>query len=72
LQYQLQKRGAGQANITPEFIQLGDKIIAGAPWSEAADRHQERFMVFTIRDGKIVDMQGFASRREAERFATRR
>jgi hypothetical protein len=25
-------------------------------------------MVFSIRDDKIVDMQGFVSQREAERF----
>jgi hypothetical protein len=29
-------------------------------------------MVFTVRTGKIIDMQGFTSRREAERFASRR
>ena len=28
-------------------------------------------MVFTVRDGKIVDMQGFTARRDAERFAHR-
>jgi hypothetical protein len=28
-------------------------------------------MVFTIRNGKIIDMQGFDSRRDAERFAQR-
>ena len=29
-------------------------------------------MVFTIRNDKIVDMQGFTSRSNAERFANRR
>jgi hypothetical protein len=28
-------------------------------------------MVFTIRNDKIIDMQGVTSRREAERFAKR-
>jgi hypothetical protein len=28
--------------------------------------------VLTIRDGKIVDLQGCATRRQAERFARRR
>jgi len=51
---------------------VGDKIIASAPWTESGDRFQERFMVFTVRDGKIVDMQGCTSRREAERFVKRR
>jgi len=72
LQFQLRKRGAGRPRITPEFTQVGDKIIASAPWTESGDRFQERFMVFTVRDGKIVDMQGCTSRREAERFVKRR
>ena len=57
--------------LNPEFTQVGDKIIASAPWAEPGDRFQERFMVFTVRDGKIADMQGCSSRREAERFASR-
>ena len=32
----------------------------------------ERYQVLTLRDGKIMDMQGCASRREAERFAHQR
>ena len=71
MQFQLHKRGGRPARIDPEFTQLGDKIIASAPWAEPGDRFQERFMVFTVRDGKIVDMQGCSSRREAERFAKR-
>jgi len=35
-------------------------------------RVKERYQVLTLRDGKIVDMQGCTSRREAERFARRR
>jgi hypothetical protein len=31
----------------------------------------ERFQVITVRDGKIVDLQGCASLRAAERFARR-
>ena len=53
--------------IAAEFQRFGDKIIGAAPWGDA----KERFMVFTVRDDKIVDMQGFTSRREAERFARR-
>jgi hypothetical protein len=55
--------------ITPEFTQIGDKIIGSAPWPSAGGTSQERFMVFTISADRIVDMQGFTSRREAERFA---
>ena len=35
------------------------------------DRLRAAAEAFTLRDGKIVDMQGCASRREAERFARR-
>jgi hypothetical protein len=35
-------------------------------------RRQVRYQVLTFRGGKIVDMQGCRSRREAERFASRR
>jgi hypothetical protein len=35
----------------------------------ADDRRQEHFQVITMHDGKITGMQGFASRRKAERFA---
>ncbi len=44
--------------IAPEFTQIGDKIIGPAPWGSAGDQRVERFMVFTNRDSKIVDMQG--------------
>ena len=72
MQFQRRKLGAGPAPIHPEFVQVGDKIIGSAPWGTPGDPQQERFMVFTIRDSKIVDMQGFTSRRDAERFAKRR
>jgi hypothetical protein len=35
------------------------------------DEPQERYQVLTIRDGRIVDMQGCRTKREAERFARR-
>ena len=72
MQFQRAKRGARQDRIGPEFVQVGDKIIGSAPWTVPGQRYQERFMVLTIRDNKIVDMQGFASRRDADRFANRR
>lgn len=69
MQFQLTKGGRIPSQITPTFTEVGDKIIASAPWGASGTQRQERFMVFTIRDSKIVDMQGFESRREAERFA---
>lgn len=72
MQFQRAKRGARKGRIDPEFVQVGDKIIGSAPWGAPDERYQERFMVLTIRDNKIFDMQGFTSRRDAERFANRR
>jgi hypothetical protein len=73
LQFQRRKRGARRdVGISPEFVQVGDKIIGSAPWGAPGEPHLERFMVFTIRNEKIIDMQGFTSRRDAERFADRR
>jgi len=57
--------------VQPEFIQVGDKIIGSTTWLEADGRRQERYQVLTLREGKIVDMQGCTSRRQAERFARR-
>ena len=72
MQFQRRKRGVRQVRIDPEFVQVGDKIIGSAPWATSGDRYEERFMVFTVRDNKIIDMQGFTSRRDAERFANRK
>jgi hypothetical protein len=45
-------------------------VIGSTTWV-AGGRRVERFQVLTIRDGKIVDMQGCKSRRAAMRFARR-
>jgi hypothetical protein len=72
LKFQIRKRGERRIEIQPEFTQVGDdKIIGSTQWLGADGRRHERFQVLTLRDGKIVDMQGCASRREAERFARR-
>ena len=75
MQVQFAKQRGRRAPIAAEFTQIGNKIIGSAPWSApemaAADRRQERFMVFTVDNDKIVDMQGFISRKDAERFAKR-
>jgi len=71
LAFQIKKRGARRIEVQPEFTQVGDEIIGSTQWLGAGGRRQERFQVLTLRDGKIVDMQDCASRREAERFARR-
>jgi hypothetical protein len=59
--------------VLPEFTQVGDdKVIGSTVWRDDQGNAIERFQVITFRDGKIVDVQGCSSRREAERFARRR
>jgi hypothetical protein len=72
LRFQIQKWGGRRLEVQPEFVQVGDdKIIGSTHWLNADGRPQERFQVITLREGKIADMQGCSSRREAERFARR-
>jgi hypothetical protein len=71
LTHQIRKRARRPIEIQPEFFQLGDRIVGSTRWLGADGRRQERFQVFTIRDGRIVDIQGCASRRQAERLARR-
>jgi hypothetical protein len=59
--------------VNTEFTRVGDDMIIGATqWSGADGDRVERYQVLTVRDGKIVDMQGCTSRRQAERFARSR
>ena len=58
--------------MQPEFTQIGDKIIGATQWLEDGGTRIERYQVLTVRDGKIVDMQGCSSLRQAERFARTR
>jgi ketosteroid isomerase-like protein len=54
--------------------QVGDRLVVGGRWtmedgsSETAGRF---FQVLTVRDGRIVDIQGCTSRRAALRYANR-
>jgi hypothetical protein len=72
LSFQLRKRGGRPVEVQPEFTQVGENVIIGSTqWLDEEGGRQERFQVLTLRDGKIVDLQGCATRREAERFARR-
>jgi hypothetical protein len=72
LRFQIQKRGGRLVEVQPEFVQVADDTIIGSThWLGADGRRQERFQVITLREGKIADIQGCSSRREAERFAHR-
>ena len=70
--YEIQHRGGQPPTVQPEFTQVGDdKVIGSTIWRDDEGEDIERFQVITFRDGKIIDMQGCSSRREAERFAHR-
>ena len=72
MRHQIAKRGENRLQVRPGFTQIGDdKIIGSSEWVGAGGRRQVRYQVLTFRDGKIVDMQGCTSRRQAERFARR-
>jgi hypothetical protein len=72
LTFQIRKRGQQRIAVQPEFTTVADdKIIGSTQWTGADGHRQERFQVLTLRDGKIVDMQGCTTRRQAERFARR-
>jgi hypothetical protein len=72
LTFQIKKRGARRIEVQPDFVQAGDnKIIGSTRWLGAEGMRHERYQVITLRDGKIIDMQGCASQREAKRFARR-
>ena len=70
--FQIKKRGERRIEVQPEFVQVGDnRIIGSTQWMGADGMRDERYQVITLRDGKIIDMQGCASQREAKRFARR-
>ena len=66
----IKRQGRGPIAL-PEFERVGEDRIIGSA-IRLGDEPQERYVVLTIRDGKIADMQGCRTRREAERFARRR
>ena len=73
MSFQIRKRGGRRIEVRPEFTRVGDDVIIGSTqWVNERGERAERFQVLTLRDGKIVDMQGCATRRQAERFARRR
>jgi hypothetical protein len=72
LTFQIHKRGNRCAEVQPELTRFGENVIIGSThWQGEDGRRHERYQVLTLRAGKIVDLQGCATRRQAERFAGR-
>jgi hypothetical protein len=71
LQFAISKRGDQGVGAEPEFVQIGNKIIGSSRWVGAYSNTRERCVLLTVEAGRIVDMQGGRSRREAERLARR-
>lgn len=72
MSFQIEKRGDRPPEVQPEFTRVGDDVIIGSShWLEADGSRHERYQVLTLRDGKIVDLQGCSTLRQAERFARR-
>lgn len=68
--YQLRRNGPGRIEFEPQFAQVGENVVVGsARWLGDDGSRHERFQVLTLRDGKIVDLQDCATRRDADRFA---
>jgi ketosteroid isomerase-like protein len=53
--------------------EVGDRLVVAGRWSRAnaADDAGEFVQVMTVRNERIVDIQGFSSRRAARRYAHR-
>ena len=69
---QIQQRGLHRFEVQPSFTQVGnDTIIGSTQWEDADGVRESRYIVLSIGDGKIIDMQACASMREAKRFARR-
>lgn len=72
MEFQRKKRGGRPLYVEAEFTQVNDDVIIASAHLQAPRGRQERYQVVTFHDGKITDMQGFESRRQAERFARTR
>ena len=70
--FQIKKGREQRIELLPEFTRVSDNTVIGrTEWIDTDGIWDERYEVLTFRAGKIIDMQGCASRREAERFARR-
>jgi len=67
-------RPGTQAFALEQFDRVGDRIVVGGRWTmdDRGDEVAGRFFqVLTVREGRIVDIQGCTSHRAAMRYARR-
>ena len=73
MRFAIRERGVRATGVQPEFTTVGENVVIGSTqWVGAEGERRQLFQVLTLRDGKIVDMQDCATRRQAERFALSR
>ena len=68
LSHQIRKRNGKTIDRSPEFRQVGDKIIGTLDWMNVDGTRQTRYHVLTVNGGKIVAMRCYGTRLDAERF----
>lgn len=69
-----QTRAGTKAFAIDELDRVGDRIVLGGHWTMddgSREKVSQFFQVLTIKDGRIVDIQGCTSRRDAMRYAER-
>ena len=70
MSFQIHKRDRRSIEVEPALTRFDENtIVASASWLDTDGRRRERYQVLTLRDDKIVDIQGCATRQQAERFA---
>lgn len=73
MQYAIERKATGRFRLPQEYEELdGGMVLAHSEWDVPEGGSESRHIVLTLREGRIADMQGFATRREALRFARRR
>jgi ketosteroid isomerase-like protein len=66
----LASRGGGEFVRDLELQSVGyDRVIGSADWPAPDGGRERRYQVLTVRDGKIIDIQGCSSAEEADEYA---
>jgi len=66
----LARRGGAEFVRDLELKRVGeDRVVGSADWLASDGGRQRRYQVLTVRDGKIVDIQGCSTAEEVEEYA---